>query len=245
VEQLGDPERRPQTRAEWVESEIRRAILEGRLAAGERLNMTALSETLNVSPTPLREALQRLAGNGLITLSPQRGAYVSELTSTDLGDIYKLRLLLEPKAAEIAAERVTEESRERIRQAHTRLAQTYGASVSDIVAREAAHREFHVAVVANCASPRLLEIVTELLDHSARYRVVARNLLGGRPEVVEEHAAIADAAIAGDRSLVGHLVDEHLNRTYHAAMEYLEGTEHATPGQSAPEAGLTDSPAMV
>lgn len=237
AEQLGDPDRRPQTRAEWVESEIRRAVLEGRLAAGERLNMTVLAETLDVSPTPLREALQRLAGNGLITLSPQRGAYVTELTSTDLGDIYKLRLLLEPKAAEEAALRLTGESRARIAEAHAVLAATYGASDSDIVAREAAHREFHVAVVGNCGSPRMLRIVTELLDHSARYRVVARSLLGGRPEVVEEHHVIADAAMSGDSDLTRHLVEDHLNRTYHAAEAYLENMEHL--GDAAQQPGQT------
>lgn len=233
VEKLEKPSGGPLTRAEWAESELRRAVLDGRLAAGERLNMGALSEMLDVSPTPLREALQRLAGNGLITLSPQRGAYVTKLTSTDLADIYHLRLLLEPKAAEEAARRVTDESRARIAEAHSVLATTYGATVSDIVAREAAHREFHVAVVENCGSPRMLRVVAELLDHSARYRVVARNLLGGRPQVVEEHAVIAKAAMAGDGPLTHRLVEEHLNRTFQAAMTYLEQAEHGDDAQRA------------
>lgn len=197
--------------------------------------MTALSESLDVSPTPLREALQRLAGNGLITISPQRGAYVSELSSADLNDIYKLRLLLEPQAAGAAAEHVTAESRERIESARTILGAAYGSSDSDIVAREAAHREFHVAVVKNCGSLRLVRIVTELLDHSARYRVVARNLLGGRPDVVEEHAEIAQAAMSGDRELTGRLVEDHLNRTYLAAMAYLEGADRPAWRSTPPE----------
>ena len=163
----------PRTRSAWVEGALRDAILDGSLAPGVRLNITTLSERLQVSPTPLREALQRLAGYGLISLSPQRGAFVSELSSDDLFGIYELRTLLETEAAEQSIENLDAVGRDRITNAHSALTIAYSAPDSDRKVRESAHRDFHTSIVANCKSPRMLRIVEELLDHAARYRLVS------------------------------------------------------------------------
>ena len=219
---MTEKDKPPRTRAEWVEAEIRGSILSGELVPGEKLNIGALSETLQVSPTPLREALQRLAGNGLITISPQRGAFVTELTAADLTDIYNMRMLLEPKAAEESTKRATQPWRERVVRAHERALELAQApSVADVVARESAHRELHLVIIENCGFPRLLSAMRELMDHSARYRIAVRSQLGSRPEVVEEHTAIVDAILNGDSARTGLLVREHVGHTYDAALVYL------------------------
>lgn len=220
---MSGKEKPPRTRAEWVEAEIRGSILSGELVPGEKLNIAALSENLQVSPTPLREALQRLAGNGLITISPQRGAFVTELTTADLTDIYSMRMLLEPKAAEESTKRTTDSWRKRVLSAHERTVELAQArSVSDVVARENAHRELHLVISENCGFPRLLSSMRELMDHSARYRIAVRSQLGSRPEVIEEHADIVDAILKSDSESTGRLVLEHVRHTYEAALAYLE-----------------------
>src|SRR5260370_34689442 len=84
----------PATRSEWAEDRLRQAILRGELRPGQRLHAGDLAERWHVSATPLREAFQRLAGEGLVELLPQRGGRVSELGSDEAARIYELRLLL-------------------------------------------------------------------------------------------------------------------------------------------------------
>ena len=86
------------TRADWAEQRLRTAILTGELGPGERIRIEQLAADWQLSPTPLREAIRSLAQNGLVELSPQRGATVAGLSPEEIADIYELRLLLEPRA---------------------------------------------------------------------------------------------------------------------------------------------------
>ncbi len=87
--------RGPVSRIEWVEQELRRAILGGEYQPGERLLTVQLAEKYDVSPTPLREVLQRFAGEGLVDFVPQKGARVSQLTVQDGQELAQLRTLLD------------------------------------------------------------------------------------------------------------------------------------------------------
>ncbi len=87
--------RGPVSRIEWVEQELRRAILGGEYQPGERLLTVQLAEKYQVSPTPLREVLQRFAGEGLVDFVPQKGARVSQLTVRDGRELAHLRTLLD------------------------------------------------------------------------------------------------------------------------------------------------------
>src|SRR5438093_10646173 len=84
---------------------IRRAIVAGRLAPGERLREVALAKQLGISATPVREALARLQQEGLVQVEPRRGAVVPRLGTHDIMEVYELRELLEANAARRAAER--------------------------------------------------------------------------------------------------------------------------------------------
>lgn len=86
---------------------LRKLILHGDLAAGARLGEVELAERLGVSRTPVREALTRLAAEGLVELVPNRGARVSSWTVAELAAVFDLRVALEPKLTELAARRAT------------------------------------------------------------------------------------------------------------------------------------------
>lgn len=86
---------------------LRRAILAGELPAGRRLGEVALAERLGVSRTPVREALSRLAAEGLVELTPRRGARVASFSAEELESIFAVRAALEPLGAARAAERAT------------------------------------------------------------------------------------------------------------------------------------------
>jgi DNA-binding GntR family transcriptional regulator len=85
---------------------LRERILSGHIGSGERLGEMELSQQLGVSRTPIREALRRLSADGLVELSPNRGARVTEWSVDDLNEIYRLRALLEGYGASLAAHRI-------------------------------------------------------------------------------------------------------------------------------------------
>jgi DNA-binding GntR family transcriptional regulator len=93
------------TESERVYSAITKLIRNDHFVAGQPLRESAIAAELNVSRTPVREALRRLATEGAVEITPNRGATLAEFTDDDIADIWSLRALLEPYAARLAAER--------------------------------------------------------------------------------------------------------------------------------------------
>src|SRR5215467_4679831 len=92
------------SRTEWAEERLRSTIVSGELAPGARVRVEELASRWDVSPTPLREAVRTLAGEGLITLQPQRGARVAEVSAAEMEDLYATRLFLEPVVLRLSLE---------------------------------------------------------------------------------------------------------------------------------------------
>lgn len=150
--------------AERAHLRLRAAILKGEYRSGERLGEVELAESLHVSRTPVREALHRLAAEGLVEIEPNRGARVAHWRREDLEEIYELRALLEGSAARRAAERADAEV----------LAALGGlCDAMDMAARPGRHRdldrvaalnaEFHGLVMATSGSPRLAAMLGQVV----------------------------------------------------------------------------------
>lgn len=190
-----------------VYARIRALILSGEMQPGQRLGQVDLAERLGVSRTPVREALRRLTGEGLVDFRDQRGFRVASLALDDVVRRLEVRLLLEPGAARLAAERCEpadiarlEASIERERTATTAI------GVHD------ASRDFHVEL-ARATQNRELVLTLEGLWLTE----VGRRLLARRSAVpewqaadVEEHVRILAAVRAGDAALAEELMAEHI-----------------------------------
>jgi GntR family carbon starvation induced transcriptional regulator len=207
----------PPTRAEWVDSLLRRAIVHGELAPGEKLYAERLAEQWGVSATPLRETFQRLAGEGLVVIEPQRGARVAPVGVEQAADIYELRLLLDPVAlqqsidAAVAGGELDEFAGE-VTAAH-RLLETRHRSVA---AFHDAHTRFHLALVSRCPNQRMLAQIAQLLEHSQRFQMVR---VGGTVRVGDaraEHAELREAACAGRAADGAAVLRAHLQATLDA-----------------------------
>lgn len=185
------------TLASQLEDAIRLEIIEGILPPGQRLRANELTQRYGVSATPLREALQRLAAENLVEIDPRLGAAVTEISRTDLRDIYRLRDMLEGLALERSIQRADAEWEARLRSAWERFrAQTsieQGGSTRDVLAWSEAHRAFHEALFDACDSAWLLRFVGTLYDHSERYRMLS--FRSRRRDTLEEHSAIFRYAI--------------------------------------------------
>ena len=197
----------PLTRAEWVEDRLREAILRGELAPGQRLHAGELAERWDVSPTPLREAFQRLAGDGLVDVLPQRGARVSELSRDEAEEIYALRLLLDPLALRQSLAASDDAHRAALVEAFDDFRRAKGRDKVE------AHSRFHRVLLSRCPSAWLRRFTEVLADQSLRYQVAS--VTGGRAarHPHSEHRALIDAALAGDVERAASLLEEHLDRT--------------------------------
>ena len=198
----------PLTRTDWVDRQLRVAILSNDLRPGEKLVTTTLAERWQVSPTPLRESLKRLAADGLVELTPHGSARVAPLSVDDAREVYELRLLLEPQALRRSIERSDDEHRSLVTAAFDDL-----TTVTDVVSAIAAHQAFHGALLVRCDSRWLLRLTALLADHAQRYATASAAGRGGTASALDEHRALRDAALAGDASRAEALLAAHLRRS--------------------------------
>ena len=201
-----------QTAHEYVRSVVRRAILNGELTGGDRLVQAELAAMLDVSTTPVREALRDLATEGLVQFDAHRGAIVTELSSEDVHDIYEIRLLLEPLAMKQAVPNLSDTLLARLRRLHQSMLDE-PRSV-DWVDR---NRVFHMAVYETAASPRLAAIIRNLQDASVMY--IGASLKHNpslRDEANKDHAEILGALERRDTEAAVKALKEHLRTSIDA-----------------------------
>jgi DNA-binding GntR family transcriptional regulator len=207
----------PPTLAEWVDSRLRAAILSGELAAGEKLRSEHLAAEWGVSPTPLREAFQRLAGEGMVVIEPQRGARVAAIDAVEAAEFYELRLLLDPKALRSSLAAADDTFRAQVTAAYERLL----APHRTVPAYLDAHRAFHLALLAGCGNRQLYRTVVQLHDHTQRFQVTG----GGaqrRGDPAAEHAELFEAVLAGDVRRATSVLTAHLRATLDAVERLVQ-----------------------
>lgn len=156
------------------------ALLNGELAPGERLLTAQLSERFHVSPTPLREALHRFAGEGLVEFIPQRGARVAELSTAESGELTELRTLLEPACVVHAIGNSSGEWATELKATSGRLQSTLSARRFVVAESEHAYRAFYAALTSTCESARLRRYASSVRDQHARYRTAALGVIDRR-----------------------------------------------------------------
>ena len=216
----------PPTRAAWVDTRLREAILGGELGPGERLRAEHLAAAWGVSATPLREAFQRLAGEGLVTIEPQRGARVTVVDAREAAELYEVRLQLDPLALQSAMKAGDDRYRAAVDDAYRGLSARHGS----VAAFLRAHRAFHLATVSACTNRRLVQLVTELHDGTQRYHVAGGAHRHGDPR--REHRALRDAVLAGEVRTAVTVLTAHLRATL-AAVEAAAASPSAPPPQRA------------
>jgi DNA-binding GntR family transcriptional regulator len=200
-----------------VLDELRTAILGGRLAAGETLRQEDLAERLGVSRMPVREAIRRLHSEGLVEVLPSRRVRVAALSRAEIEDIYDMRAALEPLAIRLAVPKLT---RAQLRDAaHALEAADDEQDADTFGVRNAA---FHLALMNPCDRPRLLNGIASLLDVSDRYQRAALRDPEHNARVREEHAALLEAARAGDADRAARLTEEHVRQAGARLLELFE-----------------------
>lgn len=200
------------TRAEAVHRALRAALLAGEFPYGRRLVEETLAERFQTSRTPVREALRRLEGEGLIELRRSRSAVVAPLSREDLDDVLRLRGMVEAEVYARAVKRFDAERIEELEAACEDLTLRHGDDAESLGAR---HLHFHRLLAAPGASTwdaRVLEILWQATDRYL-YPVLVGIIAEGAPERFREtHVellnAVRDGSVRGMRAAVAaHLKD--------------------------------------
>jgi len=207
-------------------AELRRRILELELAPGADLDEAALAEAFGVSRTPLREALNRLASERLVAISPNRGATVAPLSLAEFPAFIEALALAQGAVNAFAAKRRTAAESAAIAAA----AEAFEAASAPVLAET--NRAFHVAIVRAARNPHLAGFYERLLDEGARLaRVSFSDRAEGRAahlaEVAAEHRAMAAAIAAGDATEAERLGHAHATLFQRRMLAWLATNEAA------------------
>ena len=197
---------------------IKHAILSGELRPGQGLVEADLAAVLGVSKTPVREALKVLAGAGLVTMSPYKGATVRTVDDDLVRSIYDLRLLLEPEAVRRAVER-------RADWGAARHALQRSGQAADWADRSLANRDFHRGLYLGCGNTLLVSVLDDLRDQTALVSAEAWQRTQTWREEAAEHDAILAAAIAGDATSASSLLKTHIESFLTRNFPTLMGTD--------------------
>jgi DNA-binding GntR family transcriptional regulator len=189
---------------------LRGAILSGELGPGRRVNQEDWAERTGVSAIPVREALRALAGEGLLTYRPRRGYVVTELSLTELEEVYALRQTLETEALRRGVPAADEADIAALEAAAD--ACLASAAAGDVAGQLAANRAFH-GLLHGLARSRPLERLIDLLwDSTEAYRALYYALPGETDAADRAHRTLVAAVAAGDAAGAVAAQDDHRER---------------------------------
>lgn len=211
---------------------LRADLMRGAFEPGQQLRLNQLCERFDVSLSPLREALSRLAAEGFVIAQDQRGYQVAPVSLANLEEVTRLRRMLECLALKESIAHGDDKWEADLVASFHRLElierRRGGAPEYGLDEWEARHREFHLALIAACRMPVLLQFCESLLDFSDRYR---RIFLRSRPldrDIQCEHDVILQAALARDVDKAEKALGLHIERTAtNVAKALRQGTETA------------------
>lgn len=194
---------------EAVYLKLEEEILSGKLRRGEQLREIALAERLQASRTPVRGALHRLAEDGLVELCANKGATVIGITAEDIADIYEVRKRLEGLAARLAAERMSEEEKENLKET-VELSEFYLARRDDKQSGEL-DSEFHNIIFQASGSRHLCKILCDLHKNIKAYRRLSFSKSDRAKKSIAEHKEILEAILSGDPDEAERLTSVHID----------------------------------
>ena len=214
-----------------VYERIRDLVLSGELAPGARLGQVELAERFGISRTPVREALRRLTGEGVVDPLSNRGFRVADLGLEAVLRRLEVRTLLEPGIARLAAERRSERDVEQLNGSIAREEEA-----QDGIAVHDASRDFHVALARATGNEELVRVLESLWLVEVGRRLLSRRsaVSDWQESDVEEHREIAAAVAEGRIEDAGRLMAEHVRSAMHHWEPECHETGEHPPG---PEAG--------
>ena len=208
---------------ELVFTTLKKAILKGELQPGDRLMELQLAEKMGVSRTPIREAIHKLAKEGLVTLIPRKGAEVAGISKKMLTDVLQVRMNLEKMAFSMAFENVDETSLRELERYHEEFRKA--VENEDIMKMTETDENFHFVIYNAADNNKLREILGNLKENMYRYRLEYLRNPGCRSILISEHATMVESIRKKDLESGLRVVEKHIANQEKAVIEKLRQEE--------------------
>ena len=209
------------TKKELVVEILRDAIVSGELEPGERLLQEELAERFQVSPTPIREAIQQLVAEGVLSHSPYKGVQVAEVKLEDMQEVYLIRSVLEGLATKLAVPNLKISDVQHLHSLQADM-ETKAAN-GELAAMRKLNQEFHMLIYGAASAPELYKIIRNLWAKSPWDTLY---VLPGRPMMaIEEHRLIMTAIDRGDAESAGQSMETHIERGIRVLADYLKASK--------------------
>ena len=210
---------------EQVAHRLRQMLVENRIAPGAKLNERALSNELNVSRTPLREAIKMLAAEGLVELLPNRGAIAVELTEQDVLNTFEVMAMLEAQSGELAAQRITAAELLEIKALHFEMLAAH--TRADLPAYYRLNATIHSAINAAAKNSVLISTYKQVNARLQALRFRSNQDQGKWNAAVKEHEQMIHALETRDPIAMRKLLLTHLHNKRDVVVAQLRAGTHA------------------
>ncbi|MBR0410217.1 MAG: GntR family transcriptional regulator [Eubacterium sp.] len=198
---------------------LRRAIVTGEFAPGERLMEITLANRLGVSRTPVREAIRKLELEGLVTMIPRKGAQVARITERSLREVIEVRSVLEEFAASLACQRMDENDMREMKEIHEQFIRAVKAH--DIMKIVDSDEKFHDAIFKAAKNDRLLSIIANLREQFYRYRLEYVRDIEDCSQLTGEHQQLMSAIFRHDEETARRMMKTHIGNQQERVLEQL------------------------
>jgi DNA-binding GntR family transcriptional regulator len=207
-------------------AQLRAMIFSGELQAGQPLRQEEIARRLGVSRLPVREALNRLATEGLVELKPRRGFFVTSLNADEIEDIFDMRTLLEERAGQLATENRTLADADALDALIVELDATIEAPI-DFDRWAELNLKFHKRLYLSCGRKYLCRQIDLLRDTVAAFIRILASQEGELRRAQAEHRQIAHYFRAGDAAAVGRICGEHCAYTARSLVQQVRALADA------------------
>jgi len=201
-----------------VKGVLKKIILNGELKPGDRLNEVQVSEALGISRSPVREAIQSLANEGLVVLIPRKGALIRKLTAKEIEDLFEVRVALETKAAFLAAQRASESQ---LKKLSSLLDRTESALKNKNYSKYPLDFDFHLQIASLAQNIFLEEKIQEINAKLLLVRHRSGEEMRRSWEAFKEHKEVFECVKMGDSRSAFVSIRKHLRKARMAILKML------------------------
>lgn len=199
--------------------QLKLRLVAGYYQPGTQLKEEPLAEEFGTSRTPIRAALRKLVEDGLATADTGRGIQVAAWTQWDIEEVFQLRLLLEPYAAQLAAERCTPQILERLESSNAKMQEAISSDTPDMASRvQDANRAFHHTLLEASGSQRLINMLGTMIDMPVITRSFQLYSRSDMKQSLHHHRDLTMAVAAKDGDLAKQVMQLHLQMSRHRFM---------------------------
>lgn len=211
---------KPSKLKDWAYDVIKVEILNFRVSPGAQLHIHDLTEQMDISRTPIREALLWLENDGLVRAVPRVGFFVTEITKRDLQELFELRALLEGHAAEKATPLLSDDDLDQMD--YLCEASVVAVERGDLNEFLKFEISFHSLLIERCGNRHLIEVMESLKDLTYRERILSLKSIENAHESCFEHQRLLDALHKRNAQLAGRRMREHMYNARHRLVQLVD-----------------------